>query len=208
MSARLVTMESASELLRELPKPILHLKGFGKGICRSGVGRPDNEAAVCKLNGRAMQSALDHMLALPVRTLVWDGDDQAEDSFTSLIPQLKHRMPTLRLIAFKYDSEVDSFHSSWAHTGLDPLLITVPSATTGCMDWTPEVSADLGFRALKATGSTNVLCIGGGDTVKIEHEKSKSLRPMPKFSLVPVKRVRQGIVQESSLIDIPDIHVI
>ncbi len=201
---RATPLAAASQVLAALPRPIVHLKGFGSGIIVTDQTEPRPQPPpqeYAHANAELLREATSLLASLPVATLVWDGDPDRNDSFTQLIHTLKRALPPLKLVAFKYASEEDEFRTSWAAASLtDVMIITVPDGGD-CSEWTPAVSAELGMQALKATGATQVISLGGGDTVKLEFERSRvELEPPPVFTLVPVVRWSHGSIKQSSLV--------
>ena len=212
---RTTPLAAAAQLLAALPRPIVHLKGFGSGIVVLDQTEPRRQppptasahaTESAHANAELLREATSHLASMPVATLVWDGDPDRNDSFTQLIYTLKRALPPLKLVAFKYASEEDEFRTSWAAASLpDVMIITLPD-DGGCAEWTPAVSAELGIQALKATGATQVFSLGGGDTVKLEFERSRvELEPPPVFTLVPVVRLSHGSIKQSALVGMPGV---
>lgn len=134
---------------------VVHLKGFASGLT------DDPETLE-----RCRSDIMRYLTTSRPRTLVWDGDELADDSFTFLIPLIADAMPETRLVAYKLASEKDVFHQSWDTTGLSIELRLVPGpAPDECYEY-------LGLEALKDTGSTTILCFGGGGVVQNEYSQA------------------------------------
>merc|ERR1711988_812280 len=93
-------------------------------------------------------------------TLVWDGDDFCPDSFTKLIPDIYNATSVLLVMFLRDTAEKrDRIVKSWGALNLPIVCFLCPA----------EVSfQELGAKALKATGSTKVVCFGGGKVVDDE----------------------------------------
>ena len=117
--------------------------------------------------------------------IVWDGDDHADDSFTSLIPELARLRPALKLTACvrgrtaaevaegegpRTPAQLESFTESWAKVRVKPHAIreVAPPAVAGGWAACANENEELGVRALEETGARCVVCIGGGDCCRAE----------------------------------------
>ena len=103
------TLESCSLAVERLPRPFIHLKGLTSGLNLVGSHEEPREqrneilAESEALADTVVQSAI------TARTLIWDGDEYARDSFTALIPRIADESPSMKFVAFVYADEVESF---------------------------------------------------------------------------------------------------
>eukprot|EP00931_Biecheleriopsis_adriatica_P060139 TRINITY_DN36100_c0_g1_i1.p1 TRINITY_DN36100_c0_g1~~TRINITY_DN36100_c0_g1_i1.p1 ORF type:complete len:314 (+),score=42.84 TRINITY_DN36100_c0_g1_i1:91-1032(+) len=157
----------------------VHLKGFA-----SGFDFHD------KATDSQLQCTLKEIERLQPATIVWDGDDYCEQSFTYLIPKIYRQMfPPPRLVMFISGTLENErrVQKSWQQTGL-PIT---------CFSFASQIGwEDLGVEALRVTQSKQVVCFGGGGVLSNEYERaSKDVR----FFVVDVARNRGGVQQRSPL---------
>merc|ERR1712060_521233 len=114
------------------------------------------------------------------KVLVWDGDDYHKDGFTKLVPMYLDSNPSTVAVSFKKRFEIPKFNSRWASLMLKypkrikvvPIDYPEDAKTFGvhaevdkyCKElpeWAQEYFA-LGRCAMKVTGSTQVVALGGG----------------------------------------------
>ncbi|CAL1141512.1 unnamed protein product [Cladocopium goreaui] len=124
--------------------------------------------------------------------LVWDGDDYSLSSFTRLVPKFLDFGPDRRAAAFRQISEssMASFKKSWSKVAemfpgrlavipvevpQDPLRLLGPAEIRDCQDLPPARKSFvlLGRAAIKVTGATRVLAMGGGGVSLKEAELSE-----------------------------------
>lgn len=99
--------------------------------------------------------------------LVFDGDLPSEGSYVNTIKGVCEQLPRLKIIAYRKESELDSFRLAWMTSQVWE-RIELRSAPDS-LNWD-----ELGIYALKDTGAKHVLCVGGGETVRKEHEASSA----------------------------------
>lgn len=162
--------ESARDFLsRSTPDSIkAHIKGFSQRIVSPFIIPP---------------TLLDFLVSCSY--LIWDGDDYATDSFTSLIvaaireKYIRSRRK-LKLLAFKFKDKERIFCNNWGSarsilsTGSTPVTVTVNYVIR------PESSLDskyldLGKFALEFTKATHIVAIGGGAIVGNEYRHTLTL---------------------------------
>lgn len=194
---KFMELSAAAENLAAQPRPLVHIKGFASGLLLPDAPRlpPDaNTAGVDLAAQRSRTEKAAKVLLAAVkksggRTIVWDGDGLAADSFTALIPQLWETDPSLKLVAFLHETRKDKFLASWSDFAKRAGSITVYIVPPYVGSDHTRKYADLGISALRATGSTSVFCFGGGKVLCSEHEIArKELKLQPLFRLVEVGR--------------------
>jgi hypothetical protein len=144
--------------LAVLPRPVVHLKGFTRHL---SVQDPVTKSAIDALVSR--------LRTIGAKTIVWDGDSYSPDSFTALMPLLAAAIPALRFVAFLLADCQQSFQESWRKAQLRILGVLVPKSE---LDDAPGATLSkycaLGVLALRLTGGSHVICLGGGPTVVSE----------------------------------------
>eukprot|EP00435_Cladocopium_sp_Y103_P032363 s2557_g8.t1 len=127
--------------------------------------------------------------------LVWDGDDFSLSSFTRLVPKFLDFGPDRRAAAFRQigESSMARFKQSWSKVAetfpgrlavvpvevpKDPLRLLGPTEIRDCRDLPParQRFVLLGRLAIKVTGATRVLAMGGGGVSLKEAELSEDIR--------------------------------
>ena len=158
--------------------------------------------------------AQDYLNLLSTYSVVfWDGDNLSPSSFTAQLPRLPL---STQLVAFKLACHLDEFKASWADEAAKRkkhdkpiVVVTIDTIdeTTPCPKQSLGWWEELGVLALKTTGVTKVLCLGGGECVLNE---AKRAPPEVQFSAYRVKRLgstRQGqddsIWEASALVKLP-----
>lgn len=132
----------------------LHVKGFGRGI-------DFTNAHIADISKKMTQCILDWQ---PAR-IVFDGDDFREDSFTRLILEVVQKIGAeVEIVAFLQECDTRRFCKSWAATGLQITICICELEDQN--DWPA-----LGVYALSVTGATEVMCFGGGETIKEEKKR-------------------------------------
>jgi hypothetical protein len=154
------------EAIAALPRPIVHVKGWASRMLLTGApsaarlslsmsaqGQLDRERSAAE---KAAEKLIGSICELAPRTIVWDGDIYAPDSFTALIPRLMRRLPGLSLAAFMFGDKVQSFKETWsaqlaelpasaAPSGLNIFTIPAYVPTTPpspCVPPTPDQELD------------------------------------------------------------------
>ena len=141
-----------------------HLKGFTCGLA---------ECAAMNEDGVALQ-VMGLLRERNISTLVWDGDDFSNTSYTALLPTLQRLMPHLRLVAVLMSAEKherhgnpSGFEGSWSECGqaLNITVLTTDNkvASGNRYEW-------LGVLALRATGARLVVALGGGMVLRREYD--------------------------------------
>lgn len=196
-----ISLEEADRTLAELPRPVVHLKGFASGLLLRNAKDPPvatfNVADVRAETQRGVERLLTEFDALGAATLAWDGDVLQADSFAMLVPLLAARRPELRLVAFKYADGRAWFESAWEKSGLDVTVVLVPPALSPApatlhldAEAEPDYAA-LGCEGFRLTRAEVAICFGGGGVVATEFERTRSLHPPPRFIHVPVPRCKR-----------------
>ena len=201
-SLTMIGLDASAEAIAALPRPVVHIKGFASRMLLPGAADPpplispsdqprlSNERSTTEALANAL---VDAICASEPKTLVWDGDAYAVDSFTALIPLIALRLPGVQLAAFAFERWGDAgFVENWApplaalSTPSPLTLIIVPKTVAG--GHTDKYVA-LGRIAIGATGSKLAFCLGGGavtvDEAKLGLEEDD---PPIKFVLAPVRR--------------------
>ena len=203
-------LAEAKAKLEALPRPIVHYKGFAARLCQpvtisppslgkaADFGKPD-PVNLCAETESGVEALLRAVAGLGARTLVWDGDGLEDDSFTALIPLLATDvLPDLKLCAFLHEKRREKFIKAWsgfadaAGKQIDVYIVPPPGAEELKLiekDHTRKFTA-LGIAGLRATAASEVVCLGGGAVLKSEYEHSRELPTPPRFTLVPVRRVK------------------
>jgi len=173
----------------------VHLKGFSRGL----VVDADFNMMVARL--------IDRLSAGRFEVLVWDGDNHSDDSFTRVLPDIRHALPALRMVAFLMEGEryervsrLVGFHGSWA--GKLPGLV--------CFLVDDQMRASqrykhLGMIALRATSAKNVFLLGGGEAARLEFELMDS-RDIA-YVLFDVVRLQSGFEEHSDLLGVTGVQV-
>ena len=145
--------------------------------------------------------------------IVWDGDDHAEDSFTSLISELARLRPALKLTACVRGQTAaavaegagplpqrESFTESWAEAGVQPHgILDIEPPPGGWASCTNEYE-ELGVRALEQTGARCVVCIGGGECCRAEQLRAPAAS---EWVVVDVAREGTGVGEPEQRTSIP-----
>lgn len=187
-----IPLVGSSAHVASLPRPIIHLKGYALRTLLDVRATPPpplgfDLAEEHRCAEALAVAALEAIVAAGARTVVWDGDVYAPESFTSLLPRLADALPELTFCAFLYESCRTLFLDSWSAHGLAGLtVVTVPDPAVAATDI--EGFAALGVTALRTTGAACAVCLGGGPTVVEEHRASRALAPAPSFLVAPVRR--------------------
>jgi len=145
---------------------LVHIKGFTSGLAILTV--PQLSEVVNKL--------VEFIRKKKVNTIVWDGDNYAEDSFTCVLPSLQKELPEVQFIAFlttceryKRWNNDKGFDGSW-NDRLERLQVFMidDKCTSG------DRYDRLGILALQATQAELVIAIGGGMVVRQEYDARPS----------------------------------
>lgn len=164
-----------------LPRPLAHLKGFASRLalpgCAVADGKPlkDIELQTARTEA-AIASLVSAIRDAGIRTLCWDGDSLADDSFTTVLLRVRAAVPGIALAAFLFAGSRPRFSKSWAPRSIAGLqAFVVPEGATDATDAASHTQrfAQLGVAALALTGAERVFCLGGGDVVRAEFD----LRP-------------------------------
>lgn len=132
---------------------------------------------------KKMEETLQYFEAERPDTLVWDGDDYEQDSFTAIIPDIYERIQPLKLVMFLPDCEShkERVRKNWSPPEGPGLPIV-------CYLLSAELSTDYekhGKEVLKATQSEEVVCFGGGKTLAKEYQNCEQ---KARFVSVGVRR--------------------
>ena len=201
---KIVFHGDAAAVIASLPRPIVHVKGFGSRLALGNSPDP------CGLRAETEQCAaafLKAVLALNTATIFWDGDELAPDSFTALIPRLVAGRPELRLCAILHERRRPHFTRTWsafAATLGAPIDVIIVADPPPSMDGADKMRrfAALGIDGFRLTGSKFVYCFGGGGVVKAEVELAdEQLTERPRWTLVPARRAAAdgASVEQSAL---------
>ena len=165
--------EAATAALAALPRPIVHLKGFaGRVLLPSAAEPPEGHGLdLVAERGRVAAAAtalLEAFHASGAKTLVFDGDHFAPDSFASLVPALAADgavVVAAIMLPLTHGGEPpparrEQFEEAWAGRGVDISCFTLPQGGLKGDDY-----AQLGVSALQATGAERVFCFGGGSAI-------------------------------------------
>lgn len=145
------------------PETTVHLKGFAGGLDKDPPGYDNAKRKLFKdLHELKSKEQLE--------TLVWDGDEYGENSFTHLIPEINNIFPEIRLVAFAKGDHLNAYTDGYGPNEgrlanwkpFDLFITWVTCANELLWD-------ELGSFALATTGARNVLLVGGGDTVVTEY---------------------------------------
>ena len=123
------------------------------------------------------------------RTLVWDGDAYATDSFSALIARIAQRLPGLHLLAFAYEGWPNE--ASWT-----PPLTALPTPSPLTLVLVPREGAPaddgkyvrLGRMGIEATGSKLIFTLGGSNVALEEVTLALADDPPCNVVLAPVRR--------------------
>jgi len=126
-----------------------HFKGFAARVDFTDAATAQAELACAKF-----------VQEQGIETIIWDGDDLESGSFTTTILKLVE-LCKVRLVAFLREEDVARFKKSWASSNL-PISVFLVSNE---VNW-----QKLGEVALQQTGAKQVVCLGGGPTLKSEYE--------------------------------------
>lgn len=182
---------------------IVHLKGFAQRI--------NYGSKVIQVYKAAL---LETLARLEPEVLVWDGDVYKDDSFTRLIPEIHQLLPEIELVMFRKsrftpeerviveqngDREVQWYCDYHKHAIQQEIKVFLTD---------PGLSySGLGCRALHCTGSSEVVCFGGGQTVLEEFENAGK---HVNFHIVPAHRPHaadRNKVEECALLKIEAANV-
>ncbi len=203
-------LAEASALVAALPRPIVHIKGYGSGMLLEGAPEPpagsysfDLPAERAEVERAAADAIAAVTRELGARTIAWDGDLYGADSFTALVPRLAQLDPSLTLCAFLHEFKRDKFRASWAAApmALDVAAYVLPDPAD------PEGDAkyvQLGVDALRATGASGAVCLGGGGVVALEVAEERKLTPPVEFTFFPARRWRERM--GSAYMDSSTVH--
>ena len=172
---------------------IVHWKGFGGGI--DGLDDPKSP------NYAKLMSAVDFIMSIGNDgTIVWDGDDYDPMSFTNIIPTLMDGCPQMKFVAFKNVKDIDKFMSRWERKDRLLAVVSVEVGTVTKSDGrTGTDYPQLGEKALIATGSKIVVCLGGGDVVGSEYERNMA-RPDPAtWHVFDAVRTVKGVLKHGAI---------
>jgi len=168
----MASMQCVTELVSKHDR--VHLKGFAGNI---DFKNPNTVACLRRLVG----------LLWSCKEVVFDGDNFKPGSYVEILQSL----PTsIKLVAYKKQSDVPAFRGSYTSTGLDIEVREAPND----LSWD-----ELGEYALRDTGATLALCFGCGGTVKKEFERMGST---VQFMYFPVTRQTKGKTEQCSLIGV------
>ena len=160
----------------------VHLKGFTNGLA---------ECAAMNEDGVALQ-VVGLLSERNISTLVWDGDDFSNTSYTALLPTLKRLMPHLQLVAVLMGAEkherhgnATGFEGSWSECGLNITVLTTDNkvASGNRYEW-------LGVLALRASGARLVVALGGGMVLRREYDTLSGTGV--KYLLLDIVRTVEG----------------
>ena len=184
--------------IANLPRPVVHIKGYGSRILLEHTADPppllrmrdQPKVAEERKAAEALAAKLiEEVCAAVPKTLVWDGDAYAADSFTSLIPRIAERLPGLQLCAFAYEG--------WANEGTwAPPLSALPAPSPLTLVLVPKEGAPdhdgkyvrLGRLAIEATGSKSIFTLGGSSVALEEVTLALADEPPCRVVLAPVRR--------------------
>eukprot|EP01084_Bolivina_argentea_P259362 437613_1 len=173
-------LKASSQLRRRLPCPVIHFKGFAKGI-----DFQDN--TIRKLQSHCIQTLFN--LLKNGGTLCWDGDAYKENSFTFIVPLLFKELfkpenleknikknPITNnnkkwlFLGFKKEKEKHKFINSWSNMLKISACNQQLSIHFECKPLTQiRHYTELGTKAINLTKSKIVISFGGGPTVKNEY---------------------------------------
>jgi len=160
------TLESFGEWRRNnLDVKIAHIKGFG-----DGMGKYYLEDALAQLKD--------------FDAIAFDGDSYSDTGFTALVPLFLRLDPRKRAFAFKFNTSIKKFKANWnIQNAWDQITIVSVEKKKAMPDFAGEISRlpsslpksavdfyVLGRAAIKATGATHVVCLGGGGITGWEAE--------------------------------------
>ena len=165
---------------------MIHLKGF--------AARLDFEdAATARQADVLIEAVAAHKRNRPSLCVAWDGDAPSDESFTRLL----RRCASLGcdLIAFCYAGDEAAFRKAWGPEGLAirGYVVDEPPDDVACR-W-----AFLGVSALRATRTTECLCLGGGPVALREFEASAAAFVLYEVSRRP--RDGAGAPERSALLE-------
>jgi len=152
------------DLAKQNKDYIFHIKGFANGLSYSLQDRSTKKAVkdeiISKITGKGK-----HVI------VIWDGDDYSDASFTRIVYKIMNYVSEYNIknrvhfVAAKKKGEIEKFKESWSGI-LDILSINVHIlAMDDNIGWD-----QLGIKALEASQSKNIICIGGGETINNEYK--------------------------------------
>lgn len=181
--------QSALTVVSELPADLasrvsraLHLKGFGEGKLQC---RQHDEAIFADLCSSVGGSAV----------VAWDGDLFHEESFTRFISRLLRERPLIA-VAYGFASMRDAFVTSWAkHLDDGPSKVYYVEIEDPC--WLASkggVGCEegwlwLGREAIRLTGASRVMTLGGGSTAAEELAAAVAAGDQVHWTLYKVPRM-------------------
>lgn len=180
------------------PDHTVHFKGFASGLTAMTQEQLQKDPIVFALKSRLHG----------VDTIVWDGDDFDESSFTAVLPCLQQELPHLHFAAFLMMSERFSrygnpsgFEGSWKGRlrNLNVYLIDDEVAAG-------DQYEQLGVIALRATKATSVFAIGGGMVLRREFDQLQSLGVQ--YTAFDAVRRRDGAETPCALIGLGQVELI
>jgi len=131
--------------------------------------------------------------------IVWDGDNYADTSFTRTLCAIHRELPDVKFCAFLRKSEREmrgqgqlGFDESW-NGRLNIKCFLVNDVVSG------ENYENLGNMALRATGGKCAYCLGGGEVVKRELDKSELMGLGVSFITFDAIRLKNGKVEHGSI---------
>ena len=187
LSYHALDSQGASRALSALPRPIVHLSGFESGLLLPGTPEPPGaDVQNLQEETKQLEAEVVDLVLSSARTVVWDGQGYAPDSFTALLLRLIQLQPALMLVSFIDESHRATFSAAWSQPAVRAMKVTV---------FTARVSSpmDLATRSLEASKYDERFCFGGDSLVPMLTES----HPIP-YHLVrshPMKIARSGCVK-------------
>jgi hypothetical protein len=182
LSFHALTSPSAARALSSLPRPVVHITGAESGLLLERFNA-DPTGADRSLRDETARLAeeLVEMMVSNARTIVWDGQGYAPDSFTALILRAILREPSLTLVAFINDSHRRDFSAVWSQSAVSAVRIIV---------FTVKVSApeELIECAAHEILPDQLVCFGGDSSVAASIEVRRGAVPLLPCVVVPVAR--------------------
>jgi hypothetical protein len=136
---------------------ILHIKGFVQHLG--------------KYKNKILDKILHQVKEIQPHTIVWDGDDLHEDSFTDLLKTVVDHHPVQQIIAYvpkhphpfdkREPSAKEHVQKQWANVHPNFIVRDVDLP----VDKEDDLYHALGSHAIRDTGANIVITIGGGDCV-------------------------------------------
>eukprot|EP01084_Bolivina_argentea_P042701 78718_1 len=182
-----VKVQDSNKIVKDLPTPIVHLKGFVSGI----DFRNDNTKHLLNSCLYTLRSMLQNG-----GTLVWDGNLYKNSSFTYIIPLLFNELFNKKNVSLKFranpdpkwvflgfckQSNLSKFHNSWLNKLQTNNKICIDRITTNRIQFFIQPLQriynfiDLRMKSLNITKSKLIICFGGG--VALKHEYKKIINP-------------------------------